>query len=189
MAHEPRSRQDVIEFLIEQHRQIRQLFDNVRTASGTDREAAFGELRRLLAVHETAEEEIVHPRARRELVDGDIVVDHRLQEERVAKHLLVDLEHIDTQSAEFIEKFAELEATVLAHAENEERDEFPRLTEELDPAQLRRMATAARLAESVAPTRPHPSVELRGEHILVGPFAAMLDRARDAIRTGSGARS
>jgi hemerythrin superfamily protein len=189
MAPKPRSRQDVVELLVQQHRQIRQHFNAVRTASGADRDAAFVQLRRLLAVHETAEEEFVHPRTRRELVDGDVVADQRLREERVAKQLLAQLERLDTSSAEFIERFAELEAAVLAHAENEERDEFSRLTDELDPAQLRRMAMAVRLAESVAPTRSHPGVELAGEHMLVGPFAAMLDRARDAIRTGAGRRS
>jgi hemerythrin superfamily protein len=179
----------VIELLIEQHRQIRQLFDSVRAASGTDRDAAFAQLRRLLAVHETAEEEIVHPRTRRQLVDGDIIVDERLREERAAKQLMAELERVDVSSVEFVERFSELEAAVLAHAENEEREEFSRLTEELEPAQLRRMATAVRLAESVAPTHPHPSIELGGEHMLAGPFAAMLDRARDVIRAGTGARS
>jgi hypothetical protein len=50
------------------------------------------------------------------------------------------------------------------------------------------MATAVRLAESAAPTHPHPGVELAGSTVLAGPFAAMLDRARDAIRMGASAR-
>lgn len=52
------------------------------------------------------------------------------------------------------------------------------------------MAVAARLAESFAPTHPHPAIELGGEHLLAGPFAAMLDRAKDAIHSvRSGGRS
>ena len=47
---------------------------------------------------------------------------------------------------------------------------------------LRRLlAVLAVLAERTAPTRPHPGVELAGQNALVGPFAAMLDRARDAL--------
>lgn len=38
-----------------------------------------------------------------------------------------------------------------------------------------------RLQESVSPTRPHAGVESDTAHLLVGPFAAMVDRARDAI--------
>jgi hypothetical protein len=40
---------------------------------------------------------------------------------------------------------------------------------------------AVAFAESIAPTRPHPGVESAAANMLVGPFAAMLDRARDAI--------
>lgn len=36
---------------------------------------------------------------------------------------------------------------------------------------------ARKLAESTAPTRPHPGVESATANLLAGPFAAMLDRA------------
>lgn len=42
------------------------------------------------------------------------------------------------------------------------------------------MGRAAKLAEAIAPTRPHAGVESQVANILAGPFAAMLDRARDA---------
>ena len=49
------------------------------------------------------------------------------------------------------------------------------------------MRKVVELAEAVAPTRPHPGVESRAANMLAGPFAAMLDRARDAISgNGSG---
>ena len=64
---------DVVEFLQGQHNQIKDMFDDVVHASGSKaREKAFVDLRHLLAVHETAEEMVVHPRARRELDGGDI---------------------------------------------------------------------------------------------------------------------
>jgi hypothetical protein len=43
------------------------------------------------------------------------------------------------------------------------------------------MAKAVRAAEAIAPPRPHPGVESAKTNLLVGPFASMLDRARDAI--------
>ncbi|MGH3685517.1 MAG: hypothetical protein ACRDRU_20850 [Pseudonocardiaceae bacterium] len=47
----------------------------------------------MLAVHETAEEEVVHPAARRVLAGGnDGLVDDRLAEENEAKQLLSQLE-------------------------------------------------------------------------------------------------
>jgi hypothetical protein len=43
------------------------------------------------------------------------------------------------------------------------------------------MRAAVEFAEAVAPTRPHAGVESATANLLAGPFAAMLDRTRDAI--------
>jgi hemerythrin superfamily protein len=177
---------DVVAFLIAQHQQIKDLFEQVTRSSADDREQAFTALRRLLAVHETAEEEIVHPRARQELSDGDDVVDARLQEENEAKQKLARLESLDIDGSEFERLFQELQADVLLHAASEEEQEFSRLADELDDDQLQRMRKAVELAEATAPTRPHPGVESAKENLLAGPFAAMLDRARDLLTGKSG---
>jgi hemerythrin superfamily protein len=177
---------DVVAFLIAQHQQIKDLFEQVTRSSADDREQAFTALRRLLAVHETAEEEIVHPRARQELSDGDDVVDARLQEENEAKQKLATLESLDIDGSDFEKLFQELQADVLLHAASEEEQEFSRLADELDDDQLARMRKAVELAEATAPTRPHPGVESAKENLLAGPFAAMLDRARDLLTGKSG---
>ena len=44
------------------------------------------------------------------------------------------------------------------------------------------MAKAVLAAEAIAPTRPHPGVESAKANFAVGPFASMLDRARDLIK-------
>src|ERR1700723_3733546 len=101
---------DVIAFLKAQHNLIEDMFDEVLHASDPKaREKPFVELRQLLAVHETAEEMVVHPRVRPEPDGGAAIVDAR------------------------------------------------------------------------APTRLHPGVEPAELNLAVGPFAAMLDRARDLI--------
>ncbi len=175
------SGRDVVSFLKDQHQQVKALFNRVTRSHGDDRAKAFVELRRLLAVHETAEEEIVHPMARHTLPNGDAVVDARLREENLAKQALSQLEEMTPDSFEFESKFGAFERDVLAHATAEEREEFDRLGAELEPDRLERMRKAAEFAESVAPTRPHPGVESATANALVGPFAAMLDRARDAL--------
>jgi hypothetical protein len=75
---------------------------------------------------------------------------------------------------------------VLDHAEREELEEFTRLERELDADDLNRMAKAVLAAEAIAPTRPHPGVESAKLNFAVGPFASMLDRARDAIKSALG---
>jgi len=172
---------DVVTFLKEQHEQIRMAFSQVTASHGEQRHAAFYALRRLLAVHETAEEEIVHPAARRALPNGDEVVSERLAEENMAKKVLADLENMELDSPAFEARFASLQQSVLAHAEAEELEEFEPLGSRLDDDRLERMRKAVTFAESVAPTRPHPGVESAVGNMLAGPFASMLDRARDAI--------
>jgi len=172
---------DVVSFLKEQHEEVKQLFARTLESTGEERQQSFAALRRLLAVHETAEEEIVHPAARKALPDGTSVVAARLEEEKEAKIALTKVEQLDVDSLEFETQLAQLQASVIAHAESEEREEFARLATEFEPARLQRMRKAAQFAESVAPTEPHPGVESRAANLLAGPFAAMADRAREAL--------
>src|SRR3977135_4347420 len=62
-------------------------FGQVERADGDARREAFHRLVRLLSVHETAEEELVHPEVRHQ-DGGRPVVEARLDEERRAKDLL-----------------------------------------------------------------------------------------------------
>jgi len=172
---------DVVNFLHDQHAQIKSAFKQVLATSGEDRKNLFLALRRLLAVHETAEEEVVHPVARRALTDGEMVVRARLEEEHHAKQILTRLEGLEGDSLEFEQELVTLQSSVVLHARAEEVNEFQRLGDVLERDQLERMRNAVQLAERLAPTRPHAGVESAALNLLVGPFAAMLDRARDLI--------
>jgi hemerythrin superfamily protein len=178
---------EVIGFLKAQHNLIEDMFDQVLLASDPEaREKPFVQLRQLLAVHETAEEMIVHPRVRREVDASDSIVDARLKEEHDAKELLSSIEKLDITSQEFIEELTKLRDAVLDHAQHEETYEFPKLQKELNADELKRLGAAVRAAEAIAPTRPHAGVESAALNFAVGPFASMLDRARDLITHGLG---
>ena len=75
-----------------------------------------------------------------------------------------------------------LRKDVLAHAEHEEREEFPLLRKTHDSKRLEAMAGTVRAAEAVAPTRPHPGLQGATANVLLGPPVAIMDRTRDAIR-------
>ena len=181
------SPEEVVAFLKAQHDLIEDMCDEVLHASDPKaREQPFIALRQLLAVHETAEEMIVHPRVRREFEGGDAIVDARLKEEHDAKQQLSKLENLDITSQQFIDEFTKLRDAVLEHAEHEENEEFPRLQQKLDADELKQMATAVKAAEAIAPTRPHPGVESAKLNFALGPFASMLDRAHDAIKQAIG---
>lgn len=178
---------EIVAFLKAQHNLIEDMFDDVLYASDPQaREKSFLELRELLAVHETAEEMVVHPRVRRATDAGDAIVDARLKEEREAKELLAHIANLDATSQEFVDEVARLREAVLDHAQHEESEEFPVLQRELDVDELKRMAQAVRAAEAISPTRPHPGVESAKRNFVVGPFVSILDRARDVIRRAFG---
>ena len=173
---------DVVTLLRAQHDRIRNLFTEVDTVVGSDvKQSRFEELRALLAVHETAEEMVVHPQARHG-ADGDTVVDERLQEEHDAKRLLSGLDGMQVTDPDFSPRFAELRSAVLAHAASEEREEFPLLLQTSDEKLRATMARAVIAAEAMAPTHPHPGVESMTANLLVGPVASLVDRTRDAVR-------
>ncbi|RFU37407.1 hemerythrin domain-containing protein [Actinomadura logoneensis] len=173
--------EDVVDLLRAQHGRIRDLFDEVKNSDGQARKDAFQELVRLLAVHETAEEEIVHPSAR-SLPGGDGIVDDRLAEERAAKEALSELDGMDTDDPRFLPKLDALRVDVLTHARAEERYEFDRLKDQFSPAQLKGFAAAIRAAQATAPTHPHPGTESAAKNALMGPMVAIADRVRDMIR-------
>lgn len=173
---------DVVDLLLAQHAQIEELFREVLAAQGEERRDRFQDLARLLAVHETAEEEVVHPLARRNIDAGSEVVDARLSEEREAKELLADLHERGVEAPDFTDRLIILRDAVLEHAKREERYELYRLRQQLDPATGRRLVAAVQAAEAVAPTRPHPGVESATANVVTGPPLAVVDRVRDAMR-------
>ncbi|MEW2417034.1 hemerythrin domain-containing protein [Streptomyces sp. NPDC046866] len=179
---DPAADEDVVALLMRQHGQIHTLFDEVRTTEGEERTDAFRRLVHLLAVHETAEEEVVHPRARSAFEGGGDVVEERLAEEKAAKEKLSALENLDVSDPKFMPTLLSLRDAVLAHARAEERYEFALLRRSSSPARLALMAKAVKAAEATAPTHPRPGVESASANLALGPMAAVVDRTRDAIR-------
>ncbi|NJC73277.1 hemerythrin domain-containing protein [Planosporangium thailandense] len=174
---------DVVALLIDQHNQIKAMFTQLETATGDHRRELFEDLVRLLAVHETAEEEIVHPVARKKIQGGDAIIDARLREEDEEKRLLSELYDLGPDNPGFGAKFRQLKEAVLEHAGREEREEFSTLRTAVDPEQLRKMGNAVMMAEKTAPTRPHPGApESAIGNLLAGPPLAVFDRIRDAMR-------
>lgn len=175
------AQQDVIDLLLSQHDEIKGLFAQVRSSEGDMKQESFQQLVRLLAVHESAEEIVVHPAARDDA--GDAVVEARLHEEDQAKHVLSELFDLGVTAPDFDSRFTAFEQAVVAHSTHEEQEEFPALRRSNTPETLQRMAGAVRAAEAVAPTRPHPGAgESMAGNMVMGPPMAMFDRMRDAVR-------
>ena len=175
-------RGDVVDLLLDQHRVIRELCEEVTTAAVADREQPFRSLLRLLAVHEAVEEELVHPYVKRRVEGAKAAVTDRVEEEREVNKMLVALDALGPTNPGFQELFTRFRTALLAHADKEESSEFAGLRTATRPAERTAMAAAVRLASALAPTHPHPGNESASRALLVGTPMAMMDRARDLLR-------
>src|SRR3954462_5016875 len=174
---------DVVDLLLEQHDEIKSLFGQVQQAQGAAKQELFQDLVRLLAVHESAEETVVHPVARRALDDGEQEVQRRLDEEDRAKKELAELYDLGVEHPDFDRRLQAFAAEVTEHATREEAEEFLRLRGTVQADRLRTMAGALRAAEKAAPTRPHPAAPESGVgNVRPAPPMAVFARVRDAVR-------
>lgn len=172
----------VTELLRRQHTEVKELFAQIEQAPADQRGELFDCLRRTLAVHETAEEIVVHPAARETGERGAHIVAARLAEEDQAKQALADLEQLGPDAEGFGTQLLQLRRDVEAHADAEETELFPLLEAELEDDVLRAMADQLEVAEAMAPTHPHP----HGPNdplglLLTGPFVKMVDAVRDRL--------
>jgi hypothetical protein len=68
---------------------------------------------------------------------------------------------------------------------DEEDVMFPRLQEELSPAELRALGRRWELMRRISPTRPHPTVSRRPPgNALSGLPLSLIDRTRDVVDAG-----
>lgn len=174
--------QDVVELLMAQHNRIKQLLQQVQDAAPEAKQEPFDELVRLLAVHEVAEEEVVHPASRRVFVNDEIV-EARLHEEAEAKKELSALYDLGVGHREFDQRFRAFADKVIEHAEMEEKEEFGQVLQQTSQTERAALATAVRVAEATAPTRPHTGAgQSAVANVVVGPPVAVFDRVRDVVR-------
>ncbi|MEO8693715.1 MAG: hemerythrin domain-containing protein [Acidimicrobiales bacterium] len=138
---------DVIDEILADHAEIKRLLSEVTDGRGSGRAAAFDELARIIAMHESAEQAVVHPEM--EQLD-DAVADKRLDEEAKGDEMLERLRSMSVKDPEFDALFAKFSTAVLRHAEHEEKEEHPKLRAGVDAERLTEMADEFIAAEDEA---------------------------------------
>ncbi|MBP0459459.1 hemerythrin domain-containing protein [Streptomyces montanisoli] len=172
---------DIVALLLDQHATIKELFAQVESGQGDAKQEAFDQLRALLAVHEVGEELVVRPVAER--TAGEKEAKARNEEEADATKVLKDLEKMDVSGPDFDRAIAQFKQAVTDHASHEEAEEFPALLENCTEEHRHVMGERLLKAEHLAPTHPHPTAAGKPAALaMTGPFASMMDRARDAMR-------
>ena len=164
-----------------QHEQVKSMFSELFEAKDDHRKQLFDCLRATLATHETAEEIVVYPKARE--AGAATIVQHRIKEEDEAKVALAELEKLDPNGPDFDTKIKKFHADVLRHATAEETELFPLLEQHFSAEELAQMGDRIRKAEQMAPTHAHPhGPNSAVGNLVIGPFAAMIDKVRDKLR-------
>ena len=121
------SQGDIVGVLRAQHEHIKESFARVQGATGDSKRQLFAALADLLHRHETGEQQVVHPVTRASTPDGQRVATARVQEETHADQAIAELKTLGTEHPQFDTKLEALHRAVLAHATDEEQEEFPLL--------------------------------------------------------------
>ncbi len=180
----PLEGEDVVELLLARHREAEQLMDEWERSTTVPevRADAIRQLRRRLSIHESVEEQLVHPLVRRQLPDGHRLVVEVLAQEQEAKELLAAIEDAQPGSDDHEELVRRLFEGVRRHAHTEETMVFPALRLHLGPRERMRLGAMVERAERLAPTHPHPHAPSTGPGVAGIPVVGVLDRARDRVR-------
>ena len=163
----------LVALLTRQHADLAELLATLQDSTGEQRSELFLELRGRLAVHEAAEQVLVHALTDRELPGGHAIASARRDEEARAGNIVSELEQFAVDDAAFSERLRRLASALATHAEHEEVEELPRLQRQLGPDTLQQVAAELRQAQEAAAAR---IVALRPRS-----FVAMLEVAREAI--------
>jgi hemerythrin superfamily protein len=132
--------QDVVDLILNDHRQVEQLFAQLK-AEPSARPNLVPVLVTLLTAHSRAEEAEVYPAAKSEAGESE-EVEHSQEEHLLADQLLKKLAATDPESADFDSALQEVVEAVTHHVEEEEQKVLPGLRERLDAKRLGELGEA-----------------------------------------------
>jgi hemerythrin superfamily protein len=131
---------DAITLLTEDHKEVRGLFEQFRSAQESDDTGTMKEVVTKvfeeLEIHTTIEEEIFYPAIRGLDEDLDETIDESFEEHHVVDVLMNEMRDLSAGADEWVAKFTVLMENVEHHADEEEKEMFPDVREQLDDSRL-----------------------------------------------------
>ena len=123
---------NAIEMLREDHRKVKQLFDEFEHAEESQaKEQIVENTVRELEVHAALEEEIFYPAAEKQINEKESI-DEAREEHHVVKLLIGELKKKRADDERYDAKYKVLSESVKHHIEEEESELFPKLEGEID---------------------------------------------------------
>lgn len=131
---------NAIELLMQDHKQVAGLMDQLETADKGDRSAKgiFLQIKEGLTLHTQIEEQIFYP-ALKNFEETKDLVPEAFEEHQEVKDLLEDMSSLSPGDDEFMDKFTELRDSVEHHVEEEESEMFPKAEKVLGQSRLQEM--------------------------------------------------
>lgn len=174
---------DAIELITADHRTVEQLFGQLDAAATDEARVTVGQrIIEELSIHATIEEQVLYPRSRRLLGEGQLI-DHAIEEHDRLTQVLADLDGASPADDRFAGGYQLAKQLVEEHVAEEEGELLPRLRDGAGPEELHRLGQAMTAAKKFAPTHPHPHAPRTPPgNLVLGPVAALVDRVRDAAR-------
>lgn len=183
---------DAITLLKQDHKTVEGLFKQFeKVAEGKPDKARqlADQIIRELSIHAAIEEQVFYPAVREGVPEAASDVLESLEEHHVVKWLLSELESMSPEHERFKAKMTVLMESVRHHVEEEENELFPEVRQVLKRKALAEVGEALEQAKNTAPTRPHPKApDTPPGNVVAGGGAALVDRARGAVREKVGAR-
>ncbi len=132
--------EDVIDLIMQDHREMERLFGKLKTEPET-RSMLTPVLAMILTAHSRAEESEVYPAARKEAGETD-EVEHSQEEHLLADQLLAELVDRDPEAADYRTALDKLVEAVTHHVEEEESSVLPGLRSGLSAERRAELARA-----------------------------------------------
>jgi len=178
---------DVIELLEHDHREVEQMFADYEQASTKEeKETLRDRIIIELVRHSEAEEQAVYPLIRKNIDNGDQIIEHEIDEHSKAERIMKELDTMSADDPQFGVLMQQLMAAIKEHVAEEENDVFPQFRTKVSPEELNKRGPPVEALKKIVPTHPHP---MAPDHppfnALLAPGAALVDRARDLL-TGRG---
>jgi len=154
-----RRQPDAVDLLIEDHREVEQLFsrfEGLGEGARKRRQQVVDKIIEALSMHAAIEEQVFYPAARGEAPETDDDVLESLEEHHIVKWTLSELEGLDPADERFGAKVTVLMESVRHHVEEEEQELFPAVRDALGADRMRELRDELAAAKRSAPTRPHP---------------------------------
>jgi hemerythrin superfamily protein len=168
------------------HVHLDRMLEELQSTSGTAQEEVLQRIHRLVFSHAFAEETVLWPVIRRALPDGDVLTQRVEEEHQEVNELVTALERDGIDDPRRPGRLARLVEVLREDVRDEEDVLLPRLQEQLDHSELRRLGTRWELVRRISPTRPHPTVSRRPPgNALSGLPLSVLDRSRDLVDSGT----